>query len=87
MEEGPINLSPVRTPDWMRVEEPVKRDVKESEQTQETKEKELPKIALTPREELINDITKAGYTVIEAIEQIEEMEGKKTPPGKGKSYT
>ena len=52
---------------------------KNQNQTHETKEKELPKEALTPREELINDITKAGYTVIEAIEQIEEMEGKKTP--------
>ena len=63
----------------MRVEEPIKIDAKDSDQTE--KEKGPPKEVLTPREELIQDMTKAGYTVIKAIEMIEYMEGKKAPEG------
>ena len=43
----------------MRVEEPIKTDAKDSDQTQE-KEKGPPKEILTPREELIQDMTKAS---------------------------
>ena len=34
---------------------------------------------------MIQDMTKAGYTVIEAIEMIEDMEGKKAPEGENLS--
>ena len=72
-----MNHSPAKTPDWMKVEEPVQEKVQDTEQTQNTQEEENPKSVLTSREQLIKDITDAGYTVKEALEQIEEMEGKK----------
>ena len=46
----------------MKVEEPIKPKVQDTEQTQDTQEEDLPKFELTLREQLIKDITDEGGT-------------------------